>query len=345
MIVHGGRRTFLRKIVITALVGAVTFPLTNVLFQSQAEQLAMSAAAGSVILIIQFLIDVEHRLAGVEANQDQHAETVRQVVDDGFARINEATALFGRATAVGLKADAITELVRNAAGLGPDLPPLVSAFVAAELGRTSRLFREVADLEATYGGEDRDWLLTLTRCATTAVDAFSLPAVDAGVAGFDGGFWASDLGRRYLERQREAVLRGVRVRRVFVVEHGELADDPHLVRLCDEQAALGVRVRVLHPADVPSPLKSYLYDFILFDDVLSYEVTPSPQVGVGENPLILHTRLLLDPVKVQERRERYAHLWDLATPYAPDLPTQPGPGEVAAQQARRMIRRSSPRPR
>ena len=37
--------------------------------------------------------------------------------------------------------------------------------------------------------------------------------------GLDGGLWTSDLGQRYLELQREAITRKVRIRRIFVVEH------------------------------------------------------------------------------------------------------------------------------
>jgi hypothetical protein len=59
-----------------------------------------------------------------------------------------------------------------------------------------------------YDGEDRDWLLGLTRHAQSSIDTTSLMAVDASGGGFgEGGLWSSDLGRRYLEVQREAVQR------------------------------------------------------------------------------------------------------------------------------------------
>ncbi|HEY4452961.1 MAG TPA: hypothetical protein VGN81_01515, partial [Pseudonocardiaceae bacterium] len=109
-----GTRSILRKIIITALVGAVAFPLTNLLFQSQAEQLAMTAAVGAVVLAVQLLIEMEQRLASVEAKQSEHAEAVKEVVANGFQKVNDATQLFARVESVGLKTDAITELVQRA---------------------------------------------------------------------------------------------------------------------------------------------------------------------------------------------------------------------------------------
>ncbi|MDQ3578778.1 MAG: phosphatidylserine/phosphatidylglycerophosphate/cardiolipin synthase family protein [Actinomycetota bacterium] len=335
MATYHGTRSFLRKLVITASVGALSFPLTNMLFDALEAQVAMTVGVGAVTLIIQLLIDVERRLSSAEAQHEENTAAIRQIVNEGFTRINEATDLFGRAAAAGIRHDTVIDLLRNAAKIDPDAPPLVSAFAQAEVSRTARFLRELADNEATYSGEDRDWLLALTRCATLSVDAISLTAVDAGGTSFDGGFWASDLGRRYLDQQREAVGRHVRVRRVFVVEYADPTEDPNLLRVLKAQAALGVQVRVLRPVDVPASLRSYLYDFILFDDELSYEVPPAPHFEAGENPLILHTRLVLDPAKVRERRACYTQLWKVATSIEAQVPRQ---------QARRVSRRSLPEP-
>lgn len=310
--IHHGRRSLAVKIGVTTVVGAISFPFTNLLFESQALQLAMSAAVGAVILIVQLLIDVEGRLATVEGKQDEHIAATKRVVSTGFMNVNEATRLFGRVESVGLKTDAVTQLVQKATAIGPNAPQLVSAFVQAEIDRMARFLRELADSEVTYNGEDRDWLLALTRVVSKSIDAVSLSTVDAGGQYFDGGFWAQDLGHRYLELQREASLRGVKVRRVFLIERDDMAEDPHLLRMCGTQASLGIEVRLLPPSAVPATVKRHLHDFILFDEVLSYEVTPATQVGEGENPLILHTRLVLDAIRVQERKEMYAQLWESA---------------------------------
>ncbi len=63
--------------------------------------------------------------------------------------------------------------------------------------------------EIAYDGEDREWMLGLTAEASRSIDAISLSTVDAGIRGFDGGLWTSDLGTRYLELQHEAIARGV----------------------------------------------------------------------------------------------------------------------------------------
>jgi hypothetical protein len=304
-----------RKIVITTVVGAISFPLTNVLFQSFAEQLAMSAGVGGLILIVQFLIDVEGRLAVVEAQQTEQADDIKQAVESGFSKINDATALFSRIESIGLKEDIVTHLAQQAAELGEDAPPLVKALMGAEFDRLAWFLDGLANKkEVTYEGEDREWLLALTRIVGRSIDAVSMPSTDGGGQIYHGGFWGSDLGHRYLDLQHDAVRRGVRVRRLFVIERPELADDPDLLQTCRNQAYLGVDVRWLFPGAVPRTREKYLHDFTVFDDALSYEITPVAQIEEGENPLFLHTRLMLDPVKVRERKERYAEFWDSARP-------------------------------
>jgi hypothetical protein len=310
MIHEIGAHPVIRKIAVTAVVGAASFALSNLLFPSPSAQFAVTAAVGSVILIIQFLADFEKRLGAVEGAQSEKTAEIRRAVERGFAKINEATRLFGRVEETGLKPDKVTELVSAAAEIGPDAPPLVAGFVRAELDRMTELLRGLADLEATCDGEDRDWLLGLTRSATQTIDAVSLPVTDGRGRVFQDGFWRSDLGRRYLGLQRDAVQRGVRVRRVFVVERPELVDDADFRFMCRSATEQGIEVRILHP--IPEELSHNLYDFILFDNVLSYEVTPAAQLDVETNPLILNTRLVLREDKIRDRMERYTQLWDSA---------------------------------
>ena len=66
----------------------------------------------------------------------------------------------------------------------------------------------------------------------------SLYAVSLGggtILGGGGGsysFWLSDLGRRYLYHQGEAVERGVKVRRVFILDRSDLLADPNFGKMC-----------------------------------------------------------------------------------------------------------------
>jgi hypothetical protein len=320
---HDSGHGVLRKIVITSFTGAVSFPLTNMIFSSPTAQLTMAVGVGGVILVIQFLIDFEKRLAAVEGRQIEQMAEVRRAVEQGFVKVNAATRLFGEVEMAGLKTDSVTQLVENAVAIGPHAPPLLSAFIQAEMDRISQFLHELADQEATYDGEDRDWLLALTRSATATIDAISLLAVDAGGKVFHGGFWWSDLGHRYLSAQREAVQREVRIRRIFVIEHNSLVDDPSLHFICNSQAELGIEVRVVCLLDMPNTMKRYLYDFILFDNVLSYEATPAAHLEDGANPLILNTRLVLRSTKLEERIKRYRELWASATPYPVARSTSP----------------------
>jgi hypothetical protein len=297
------------------VVGALSFPVTNVFFSSTGQQLAMSAAVGAVILIVQFLIEVDHRLGTLENRQVESTHATGELVAKGFRNVNEATRLFGDVESLGIKDDAITQMIDNAAQIDPMKSPLVSRFVLLEMGNMTNFLHGITNEHLSYPGEDRNWLLSLAESATESIDAVSLPAVDAGGEVFHGGFWDSDLGRRYLRLQHAAVRRGVRVRRVFVIERPELATDPDVLRTCREQATLGLDIRLLSSSSgMPKPMTSY--DFILFDDQVSYEVTPGTPSEDGAVPMILQTQLVLTEKDVAERRATYVHLWESAKPLA-----------------------------
>jgi hypothetical protein len=100
-----------------------------------------------------------------------------------------------------------------------------------------------------YEGEDRDWLLGLTWTTRTSIDATSLVTIDStqSQSRVDGGLWTSDLGQRYLNRQREVIERGVRIRRVFIVERPEFRQDEDLDRVRRMHTDLGIEARTLYP--------------------------------------------------------------------------------------------------
>jgi hypothetical protein len=272
----------------------------------------MSAGAGAVILIVQFLIDVDHRLGALEHKQTESTHATRELVARGFRNINEATRLFSDIESTGLKTDVITQMINKAAQINPATAPLVSRFVLREMDSMAEFLHGVANKHLSYRGEDRNWLLSLSLSAQESIDAVSLPAVDAGGEVFHGGFWDSDLGRRYLELQHDAVRRDVRVRRVFVIERPELVNDPDVLQTCQEQAALGLEIRLLFGSALPKSKSSY--DFILFDNQISYEVMPGTPSEYGANPVILQTQLVFNPDEVAQRRQTYDHLWESAQP-------------------------------
>jgi hypothetical protein len=309
----------LRKIGVTVLMGVISFPFTQLLFPELAGQIAAAAVFGSVVLMIQFLIEFERRLGRVELGLVDAVANIRDLVRQGFAKVNDATQLVAQVEIAGLDTVAVTRLVQHAAMISPEASPLVRAFVQLEVNRVSELLRGLTVNEATYEGEDQDWLLNLTRCAEHTIDAVSIPEVDAA-GNIYHSFWQSHLGRRYMDLQRQAIRRAVRVRRVFVIDRDEVVDDAVLQRICRFQDDSGIEVRLLSSSAVPDEIRGQITDYIVFDDKLSYETTPAPHVDRGDVPLILSSRLELREDKVLDRVVRYKNIWEAATPWS-EVPT------------------------
>jgi hypothetical protein len=312
------RTRILRKVIVSLAVGGFAFGVTELTNQDVIWQLTMSIFLGGATMVVQLLMTFENRLAKVETASNRHMSRVETMVQSGFSKINEVTELFSLVEASALRTDAITQLVRHATMIDPSAPPLVLRFAQDEIGRFSEFLRDISESGSViYEGEDRDWLLALARNAGKTLDATSLTTVDAGGQGYvDDGFWTSDFGQRYLETQREAVEKGVRVRRLFVLVNR--SGDRHLddvLGVCLPQQEIGIEVRVLDSADVPSQRREALFDFIVFDETVSYETTPAQAVADDANrPTILHTRLELRPDRVHNRIRRFEHLWERGRP-------------------------------
>jgi hypothetical protein len=165
--------------------------------------------------------------------------------------------------------------------------------------------------EVPYEGEDRDWMLGLTRNAASTIDAISLTTVDAGID-IDGGLWMTDLGQRYLQTQQEAVHRGVKIRRIFVTDKASVAEDHDFQYVCGMHNRMGIDVRVLYAADAPGTRANTMFDFIVFDNSLSYESTPTSVPGRSRQPIIINTRLVQDRERVEDRVRRFHELWTVA---------------------------------
>jgi hypothetical protein len=322
------------KIMITALFGAVGYGLSY-LVDSNNSHLVLSVGTSlyvaGIVLVIQFLYDVEQRLeamehaydnmehiydsnaAAVEERLSSGFKTIEDRISSGFKQINEATELFALVEASALKTDAMTQLVRNSTRVEAS-PPLVFEFAQSEIARLSEMLKTVSEgADVTYEGEDRDWLLGLTKVVNATIDATSLTTVDAGGKGFiDGGLWSSDLGQRYLDVQREAIKRGVAIRRIFIMDRPELLTDPDFISICRMHAELSIAVRILDPSKIPGIRRGSLFDFVIFDGVLSYQATPASRVGDRTRPVIINTQLVTRPLAVQDRIQRFQDLWKAA---------------------------------
>lgn len=309
----GGR--ILRKVAVSFVVGGLAYSITELTGQPEIWSLTLSVFIGGVTLVVQFLIEFEARLASVESASERHSARVEQTVKAGYAKISDTTELFSLVDASPLRTEAVIELIRRATLIEPTVPPIVSALAHAEIDRISDLLRGLSETGSVmYEGEDRDWLLALAQHAESSIDAISLTDVDASARGFaNGGFWWSDLGQRYLEAQRTAVDRGVSIRRVFVVSHpADATADAGLADVCRRQEECGIQVRVLDADSTPITLRDIMFDFILFDGVISYEATPPTRFGESAPPTILSTRLELRADWVKTRVQRFRQLWDSA---------------------------------
>lgn len=308
---NGAISRILLKLLLTLFTGGITYLLTNTFDQPRIMGLTLSAFVGGVTLVVQFLVEFDDRLQHFEAAQTGHAAKMEKTVGEGFSKINEVTELFGLVEASALRTDVVIQLVRHSTQISSGTPTLIHDFAQSEISRISEFLKELSEgADVTYDGEDRDWLLGLARNVQSSIDATSLTTVDAGGKGFvDGGLWVSDLGQRYLEIQRDAVQRGVTIRRVFILDRPELAGDSDLRRVCKLHQDVGITLRVLDPSAIPGTRKSSLFDFILFDNVVSYEVTPASRIEDGMRPVVVNTRLVLRETRVRERIQRFKDLW------------------------------------
>jgi hypothetical protein len=203
-----------------------------------------------------------------------------------------------------LQTDLVTQLVRNSTRITPSSPPIVYQFVQSKIKETSDFLKALADGETvTYYGEDRDWLLGLTRNATESIDAVSLAAADHDL-------WQSEIGQRYLDAQRRAARAGRRVRRIFVLDRPEAEHDPAFRRAYEEQRRMMIEVRLLDRSAVPVPLQIQVRDLIVFDDALAYETTPT--TSDPEQAQVAETRLVLTSSRVKECSQLFRELWDIS---------------------------------
>lgn len=300
-----GRSSVARNALLVVALGGATFLITNALNQPQHVQITLSILIGGIALILRFLVDFENRLAAVEKLEKDGMAEMKLMVGDAFSGISEATELFRLIEASALQTDLVTQLVRNSTQISPTSPPIVYHFVQAKIRETSDFLKQLSEGgTVTYYGEDRDWLLGLTRNATVSIDAISMTAVDHDL-------WQSETGRRYLDAQRRAAGSGKRVRRIFVLDAPAMADDPAIRRACEEQRDMRIEVRLLDRAAVPPPLRVQVRDLIIFDDTLAYETNSTTTVD-PRHAQIAETRLVLNDSRVKECAQLFHELWDVS---------------------------------
>jgi hypothetical protein len=296
------------KVGLPLLVGLITLVAANLGGMQVRNTLELAAIVAFGIALIIFIVDTEIRISAVG-----------ELVTAGFTRIGRLAELSAKMERSSLGPALLADFLETASQVDGRANPLLQRVARQEVTRVTAFVRQwQAGGEITYDGEDRDWLLSLTEEAESSIDAISLSTVDAGVLGLDGGLWTSDLGIRYLDHQRKAIARNVRIRRIFVVEHEDMAHDESFLRVTQMQRNAGVQVRMLDQKLIPDYLQSMIFDFIIFDGVVSYETAAGAPFTAGQpRPGTLRTRLAPEPKRVRDHERSFEQLWERADPERP----------------------------
>lgn len=307
---HSGMRRNLllgitAKVGIPLLLGLITLVSADAGGMSGRDALALAALVTLGFILVLFLVDTEMRISALEERMAA-----------GFARISRSAELSAMMERSILDTALLTDFLETAGRADAGVSPLLQHLARREIERVTSFVRQLpVGSEIAYDGEDRDWLLGLTQEAERSIDAISLSTVDAGMRGFDGGLWTSDLGTRYLELQREAIARRIRIRRIFVFENEDLARDETFLKITQMQRDVGVDVRMLDHQLIPDWLQSMIFDFIVFDGVISYEITPATTFNARQTrPAFVRTVLAPKPDRVHDLEERFEQLWVAANP-------------------------------
>jgi hypothetical protein len=305
---HGGVPPIVWKVLIPAASGGAVYLVSNLTRQSQEWSLLLSVFVGGVALVVQFLIDFDRGLRDVQKRFELYTSSLDDTVWQAFRKINAATEMYStiEASPVG---SPIRQLIQDVHGLTTASPHIALRLARSEIDRLAHLLREISEGQATYDGEDQDWLLALANGAKESIDATSTTAVDGGGATYQDNFWTSSLGQRYLGAQRDAANRGVIIRRLFILNPPSLAVDPEFQKIYRMQTEVHISARILDPSKIPTRRISSLFDFILFDDLMSYEAIAATRLDPSVKPCIISTQLIARQHHVRERRDLFDELW------------------------------------
>jgi hypothetical protein len=324
-----GQRRLITKIATSLVSFWVTFGISELLPENQQPEILWSIGASlfvaGVVFIAQYLLEVESRIdvltQGLATHQnrmlgqfERHARETERLMREGFSKIQLAEELFGLREASQLHPEEISQiarLVRNRTKIISGAPRLIQDFAQAELARMAEYLKQMSDRsDLTYEGEDRDWLLGLTRVARHEIQAASLSTVNAEGRGFiDGGLWFTEFGQRYLAAQRHAIrTRDVRVQRVFILDQ-RIRDSEELHHVLRMHLGVGIEVRILDAAVAPAA-HGRPHDFVLFDRMLSYETTTTvSNLDNRLSPVVVNITLVTEPERVARRVSDFADLW------------------------------------
>jgi hypothetical protein len=308
----------IRKILITAGTGGVTFLITNLTDQQPFPSAVLSLLVGGIVLLSQFMMDfdgrhvaVENELTALRGEWQAAARGFRTQLRSEVAKVGDATALRERLERTSNGVDIATRLASLLPATEAEPAGLAMRVAEAELAAAMDFLSSMAaGGHAAMEGEDRDWLTTLARLCEHSLNAISLCSEGPDGSFSDDGFWNTEIGVRYLELQREAIRRGVRIQRLFVVANDRLAGHPDLITLLDQQREAGVTVRVLQATELPPSRRHHLPDLAIFDEEVSYELTGAPRLDPETPRYFINTRLSAEPDVVRAHLSLFTDYWD-----------------------------------
>ncbi|MGY0067220.1 hypothetical protein ACWZEH_10390 [Streptomyces sp. QTS137] len=225
----------------------------------------------------------------------RHTEDMKQLVENRFAQLDRPSQPYPPLDRV--RMDGVPELAQRFADFLAPGSPLLYSFVRLEMQRVIEHMSALTRLSVESHGENHDWMLGLAHVAEQSICAISTSV--------DREFWNSEPAGRYLDAQKQAIEEhGVPVRRLFLLESARELDD-RLLRLCDEQEALRIEVRVAVLPELPPHIqRGTANDFIVYDEEVSFEIEQDLR------DVNVRTRLIARPDHVQEQMKRFWKLWE-----------------------------------
>jgi hypothetical protein len=162
-----------RKVLLAVLTGAVAFTVTNLSDQPAFPALVLSLLVGGIVLLVQFLHDLERRQSALEEAVGALRalpEQTGQLLRTEARAIGDAVRLHQRLAGTEDGLDLAGRLADRLAG-GDGLAMRVArSEITAAAGFLDVVRRGG---EAVAEGEERDWLIELTRLGTRSLDAIS----------------------------------------------------------------------------------------------------------------------------------------------------------------------------
>jgi hypothetical protein len=259
------------KVFVTVAAGFLAYLLAGELDQSHTWRLTMSIFAAGVVLVVTVMAEV------AQGTREASALVASAGSANTLLTLAEGT----------LGGDSLTGLIEAAARIDRRRPGRLR-FADRQVRRLTGLLEGLSTGEAEHRG-DLDWRAGLTDSALARIDIAGMVTTDL-------------TPEQDLDGMLQATKRGVRIRRVFLIDTRGPGVDYEPYR------RLGVEVRTLHSDDFGFLLDGTLTEFTLFDGQLSYEV---------RHPTTLDTTLptvtvVADEDRVARRQTHFEEIWDAA---------------------------------